>query len=482
MESMILDGERRESSSGAVLDVVNPATSEIFEQVPDASADDAAEALRIASNGRIAWARTPLHLRIAAVQRFLAILSEGRDQLARLVTLETGKPLREAYEEVDDTFTVFKGFCECAAAAMFGMAAQLDMQPGLESDYLVTRREPLGVIVAILPFNFPIEMYAHKVAPALLAGNVVVAKPSEDTPLSSLLLTEWLLEAGVPADALQCLTGRGETVGAALVSSSSVNGISMTGSTEVGARIYQSGARNLARVFLELGGNDPLLVMADADLDLAVDMAVLGRTLCAGQCCSANKRLLVDQAVYDDFVHKLLRKLEGIMPGDPLAPDTSLGTLISANAATRAAAQVKRTVAAGARLELGGDVAAAAFAPTVLLDVTKDMEIAQDMEIFAPVFPIIATGTEREMVAIANNTVYGLSASVFTRDYERAFTISTRIECGLVVVNGTSLYRPLIHQHGGYKRSGIGREGFDITIREMTQNKGIAFRAAVSLS
>jgi acyl-CoA reductase-like NAD-dependent aldehyde dehydrogenase len=360
------------------------------------------------------------------------------------------------------------------------MAAQLDMQVGLEADYLITRREPLGVVVAILPFNFPIEMYAHKVAPALLAGNVVIVKPSEDTPLSALKLTEWLAEAGIPGHALQCVTGLGQTVGEALVSSPLVNGISMTGSTAVGARIYQNGAKNLARVFLELGGNDPLLVLSDADVDLAVEMTVVGRTLCAGQCCSANKRLLVAEPVRDEFIDKLLRRLDGLAPGDPLAADTQLGTLISADAAARASGQVAQTIEEGGHLELGGEVDAAAFAPTVLLGITKEMEVARDLEIFAPVFPVIGARSEDEMIEIANNTSYGLSAAVFTRDYEKAFSMGAAIECGLVVINGTSLFRPLIHQHGGYKRSGIGREGFDITMQEMTQNKGIAFRGAVN--
>jgi succinate-semialdehyde dehydrogenase / glutarate-semialdehyde dehydrogenase len=480
MERMIIGGLRCESSSGATLEVVNPATSEVFDEVPSASAEDAARALEIAAEGRLSWARTPLHERVAAMHGFLELLGAGRAELAALVTRETGKTLREADEEVTDTASIFLGFAERAATALYGMATQLDMQVGLESDYLITRREPLGVVVAILPFNFPIEMYAHKVAPALLAGNVVVVKPSEDTPLSALKLTEWLGEAGIPGHALQCLTGLGETVGEALVASPLVNGISMTGSTEVGARIYQSGAKHLARVFLELGGNDPLLVLADADVDLAVEMAFLGRTLCAGQCCSANKRLLVDDAVRDEFTDKLLRRLDGFGPSDPMAADAQLGTLISAEAARRAASQVARTVGEGAHLEIGGEVDAAAFAPTVLLGVTREMEVARDMEIFAPVFPVISAASEAEMVEIANNTSYGLSAAVFTRDYEKAFSLGSAIECGLVVINGTTLYRPLIHQHGGYKRSGIGREGFDITMHEMTQNKGIAFRGAVT--
>lgn len=480
MQSMLIGGAPRNSSTGQTIEVINPATSEAFDEVPEASLDDVRQALEIASAGRLAWTRVPLYERVAAIHRFLRILEDRRPELAMLVTLETGKTLRESDEEVADTAAVFRGFAERAPTALYGMAAQLDMQAGLESDYLITRREPLGVVVAILPFNFPIEMYAHKVAPALITGNVVIVKPSEDTPLSALKLTEWLTEAGVPGQALQCLTGFGHTVGEALVSSPLVNGISMTGSTEIGARIYQNGAKNLARVFLELGGNDPLLVLDDADLDLAVEMAVLGRTLCAGQCCSANKRLVVDEGVLEEFTQKLLDRIDGLAPGDPLAPETELGTLISSAAADRAASQVVETVGEGAHLEVGGDVDDAAFAPAVLLGVTKEMAIARDMEIFAPVFPVIGAQSIGEMVEVANNTTYGLSAAVFTRDYERAFSLGCAIECGLVVINGTSLYRPLIHQHGGYKRSGIGREGFDITMHEMTQNKGIAFRGAVS--
>ena len=185
----------------------------------------------------------------------------------------------------------------------------------------------------------------------------------------------------------------------------------MTGSTEVGTRIYQHGAKNLARVFLELGGNDPLLVLADADLQVAVEMAVLGRTLCAGQCCSANKRIIVDATVADAFTELLLRELDGLVPGDPASRETRLGTLISASAAERAAGQVRRTVAGGAHVELGGGCDGAFFAPTVLLGVTPAMDVARDLEIFAPVFPLITAGSEQEMIEIANNTTYGLSAA-----------------------------------------------------------------------
>jgi succinate-semialdehyde dehydrogenase / glutarate-semialdehyde dehydrogenase len=480
MELMFVGSERCASTSGATLEILNPATSEYLDEVPDASLEDAVRALTIAGESKMLWAKTPLHERIAIIDRFLIVIREHQSELARLLSLETGKRIQESEEEVEDTYRIFRGFAERVGPAMYGMATELDLQPGLPGDYLITRREPLGVVVAILPFNFPLEMYAHKVAPALLSGNSVVVKPSEEAPLATLKVTEWLRECGMPGYALQCLTGRGEIVGEALVKDARVQAISMTGSTEVGIHIYERAAKQLSRVFLELGGNDPLVVLPDADLDLAVDMTVQGRTLCAGQCCSASKRMIVHIDVFDEFVDLLMKKLADYKSGDPLSPETMLGTVISIEAAERANLQVQHTQTQGARIEMGGSPSRAFFPPTVLLDVTPEMDVARDMEIFAPVFPIISARSDQEMVQIANGTSFGLSAGVFTKDMEKAFTFAANLECGLVVINGNSLYRPYNHQHGGYKRSGIGREGFDVTIQELTQNKGIAFRKVIT--
>ena len=476
MELMLMQGETRGATSGSTLEVRNPATDEAFESVPDATAEDAAAAMAYAAENRKLWARTPLHERIAMVDRFLVILRERHEELARIITMETGKPIAEGEDEVDTAYWIFRGYNERVGPAMYGMATELDLQAGLPGDYMMTRREPLGVVVAILPFNFPIEMYAHKIAPALLSGNVVVLKPSEETPLSALKMTQWLHECGVPAYALQCITGRGSVAGEALVTDPRADAITMTGSTNVGRHVYQSGAKNLARVFLELGGNDPLIVLPDADLDALIPLAVRSRTYCAGQCCCAGKRMLVHSSLADEFTGRLADGLEGLLPGDPMSEDTRMGTLISREAALRAESQVQEAVEQGASISLGGSAMGAGFAPTILEGVTPDMDVARDTEIFAPVFPIIQGGSEAELLEVANNTIYGLNAGVFTQDIDRAFTFAAELEYGLVVINGSPLYRPYNHLHGGYKATGIGREGLDGTLEDMTQSKGIAFR------
>lgn len=483
MAQMYINGVRRDASDGGVLEVLNPATHRVIGVVPSATAADASEALAVAASGRKEWAATPLWKRIEMIDKFIDILKAHWTELQELITAETGKPLSEADGEVDTAYWVFRGFKERVSQAMYGMATPLDIQPGLPGDYMITRREPLGVMVAILPFNFPVELYAHKVAPALLTGNVVVVKPSEDTPLTAIKMTEYLLEAGVPGYALQCLTGYGETVGEALCTSPLVQAISMTGSTEVGTHVYQNAARHLSRVFLELGGNDPLIVLPDADLDWAVQLTARGRTVCSGQCCCANKRMIVHRDVAAEYTERLLAKLSKEFPvGDPRRPETKVGPLISEAAAARAEEQVQRTVAQGARLALGGRREDRTYlAPTVLLDVRPEMDVARDMEIFAPVFPIIEVGSTEEALHVANQTNYGLNAGVFTRDIQTAFTLAAQIESGLVVINGTPLYRPYNHPHGGIKRTGLGREGLDSTLEELTEVKSIVFRKAIGL-
>ncbi|WJQ05547.1 aldehyde dehydrogenase family protein (plasmid) [Geobacillus stearothermophilus] len=473
---LIIDGKPRFSRDGRFADVLNPATNEVIDRVPLATVEDVEEALDVARKGFKIWSSTPIHERYDILIRFADLLKKHKSELAHILTLENGKPLAQSEAEVDTGIRLFKGFAE-KAKSLYGITAPLDAQPGLEKDIFLTRREPVGVMGAILPFNFPIDLFSHKVAPALAAGNAVVIKPAMDAPLTVIRLTELLHEAGVPGSAMQVLTGQGSVVGEILASSPKVDIVSMTGDTKTGIRVAQNAAKNLSRTFLELGGNDALIVFDDADIDEAVEHAAFGRTWANGQCCCANKRMVVQRSVLDDFTHKLIEKLKEYTVGNPMDPATKVGPLINEKAAATVKQQIDLTVKQGAHVLYGGERIGQCFlTPTVLGNVSKEADVARDLEIFGPVLPIIAFDTDDEAVEIANNSIYGLSGSVFTRDIRRAMNTAFKMQTGSVAINGTGLYRPDVAQFGGYKQSGLGREGLSITLEEVTQVKNIAIR------
>jgi acyl-CoA reductase-like NAD-dependent aldehyde dehydrogenase len=346
---------------------------------------------------------------------------------------------------------------------------------------MITKREQLGVIVGIIPFNFPVELFAQKVGAALAAGNAIVVKPPEDDPLTIIKMAEMLHEAGVPKNVLQVVPGYGEDIGAYLTSSPLVDAISFTGSTATGTSIYESGAKNLSRVFLELGANDALVVCEDGDIDSAVDHAIEGRLLANGQVCCANKRLIVQSSVYEEFKTKLIEKLSIKKVGNQLEESTDVGPLVNVVAAMRVENQIQNAIEQGANLVLGGRRINEAFIePTVLVNVTKEMDVAKDMEIFGPVFPIISFDTFDEAIELVNNTIYGLNSSIFTRDMNKAIQAGNRIQAGIVSINGGTCYRPICSAFGGYKKSGIGREGTNYTLEELTQLKSIVLRGVMN--
>lgn len=477
---MLIGGQPRHSRDNQFADVLNPATNEVLDRIPLATAEDVEEALDIAQEGFRIWSRTPTHERYEILLRFADLLRKHKSELAEILTLENGKPYAQAESEVDTGIRLFTGFAEMSKS-LHGISAPLDAQPGLEKDLFFTRREPIGVMGAILPFNFPIDLFSHKVAPALAAGNAVVIKPSMEAPLSIIRVTELLHEAGVPGSAMQVVTGRGSVVGEILASSPKVQIVSMTGDTNTGIRVAQNAAKNLARTFLELGGNDALVVFDDADLDLAAEHAAWGRTWANGQCCCANKRMVVQKSVAEEFTHKLIAKLKAYTMGDPMDPSTKLGPLITEKAANTVRQQIDLTLSQGAKLVYGGERVDHCFlSPAVLINVSKDADVARDLEIFGPVLPIITFEDDAEAVEIANNSVYGLSGSVFSRNIYRALDTACKMQTGQVAINGTGLYRPDVSQFGGYKYSGLGREGLSVTLEEMTQVKNIAIRNVLS--
>jgi succinate-semialdehyde dehydrogenase/glutarate-semialdehyde dehydrogenase len=472
---MIIDGKKVNSSTGEEIKVLNPATGDLIDTVPAASQDDIEKALDVAQEGKKEWRDTPLHKRCSILQTFTSKVEEDKEDLARLVCQETGKPINQSRGEIGRLINLFNGFAE-KAKHLYGETMP-DIYAGLEKDLLFTRREPLGVIACIIPFNFPVVLFAHKVSPALTMGNSVIVKPSSDNPLTEVKLVELLLESGVPGNVVQVVTGSGAKVGRWLSSSSKINAITLTGSTVVGIDIYKNAAANLSRVFLELGGNGAFVVLDDANLELAVKEAKEGRTANAGQICSSPKRFIIHNSIKEAFTEQLISQLEGLKIGNPEDPDTDVGCLISEKAAITVEQQVEKTIEQGAKCIYGGKrFNKSFFQPTVLTDVTPDMDVAQDMEIFGPVFPIIGFDTIEEAIEIANNTQYGLMTGVITQNINRGLQVAEKLESGGVIINGSGRYRNPDMAYGGYKKSGIGREGISVTLEEMSQIKNYVLK------
>lgn len=467
---MFINGERVEALDGRRIDVVNSATQELIDTVPMATAEDVQRAIQAAQKGKVQWGALPVHERSRILFRCADSIDAQREELARSLSTEMGKIIREARPEIRVCAQIIRGFAE-KANHCYGQTMP-DYQIGTENDIIFTRYEPLGVVACISPFNYPVELCFQKVAAALAAGNAVIVKPATDNPLTIMKIVEICWQCGVPGNVLQLVTGRGPEVGTLLAESPDIQAISLTGSTAVGREVAQQGTKTMKRVFMELGGNDPYIVFEDADLEKAVADAVAGRIQNCGQTCCSPKRFIVQNSVKEAFIAGMLEKFKQIHHGSPLDDATDMGCLISPRAAQNVQKQVELTVSQGAKLVCGGHIVEQTyFEPTILDLVTPDMSVANDLEIFGPVFPIIGFDTEDEAVQIANGTIYGLQAGVLTKDMSRAMRVASRLECGGVVINSSGNYRHLDQPFGGWKQSGIGREGVSVTLDEMTQAK-----------
>ena len=467
---MLIGGQKVPASDGKTIDVYNPATGELIDTVPSATAEDVEKAIELAHQGQAVWARTPLHERCRILCKWADLIAENREQLAQTISMDTGKSIKDARAEMARIDASARSQAERAAHLYTPVLS--DAQPGMEHDFFITKREPLGVIACVVPYNYPASLYTQKVAPALAMGNAVIIKPATDCPLTNILMTQLLLDAGVPGNVVQIVTGRGSTVGNLLASHPGIDMVCITGSTEAGISVAKAGAQNLTHMHLELGGNDAYVIFDDADLDAVTTDCVNARASNAGQTCAAPKRLLVHNAVKEQFTKMLVEKLSKIRVGDPMDPTMDVGSLITEKAALEAEEAVAHTVAQGASCIMGGKRYDKTFFPmTVLANVTKDMDIAKDLEIFGPVFPIIGFDTADEAIEIANQSRYGLAGGVATRDQKKAYYVATRMECGSVVIGGSGNYRPPELGFGGFKMSGIGREGVSTTLEEMSQVK-----------
>lgn len=472
---MLIDGKAVAASDGAVIDVINPATGAVVDTVPAATAGDVAQAVACAKAAQKVWAKVPVHERAEIMYKFIALVERDKEDLARTLSDETGKCISEARAEIANIPIAFKAFSE-RAKHFYGQTIPEGMEPGQDKTVLIVKKEPLGVVAAVIPFNFPCDLFDQKVAPALLTGNACIVKPSTDNPLTLCKLTHLMHEAGVTPGAIEIVTGRGGIVGTALTTNPDVHLVTLTGSTEVGIETAGHCAKNLTHVALELGGNDAFIVMEDADVDLATDELIWGRMYNTGQVCCASKRFLVHKSRVDEFTQKAIEKISRINRADPATDEAEMGCLISEAAAIKVEEQVNLTVEQGGKILLGGKRSGAFYDPTVIGGVPKTADVAKDMEIFGPVVPVIAFETEEEAIEIANASKFGLCGCVFSENMRTAARVANALECGGAVINGASFFRSFEMPFGGYKHSGIGTEGVLSTFNEMTHTKSIVLK------
>ena len=464
-EACLINGEWITGDAWIAVD--NPATGAVIGRVPSLGRDMAAKAIAAAEAAMPAWAAKTAKERANVLRRFFDLMMAHQEELAQLLTLEQGKPIAEARGEIAYAASFLEWFGE-EAKRVYG-----DVIPGHQPDKrIVVLKQPIGVVAAITPWNFPAAMITRKIAPALAAGCAVVVKPAAQTPFSALALGVLAEAAGLPAGLLNIITGSSTEIGAEFTENPVVRKISFTGSTGVGAKLMAQSAPSIKKLSLELGGNAPFIVFDDADLDAAVEGAIMSKFRNAGQTCVCANRIYAQASIYDAFVEKLVKATEALKVGDGAAADTTIGPMIDDNALAKVDEHIADALSKGAKVLTGGGRHALGgrfFAPTVLRDVTPDMIVTRE-ETFGPLAPVICFETEDDAITLANDTEFGLAAYFYARDLKRVWTVAEAIEAGIVGVN-TGIISTEVAPFGGVKESGIGREGSKYGLDDFTELK-----------
>ena len=470
MEMLIGTRWRPASGGSRTEDVTSPFDGSVVGTVPVAGPEDAEAALAAAEQGARTWRRTPAHERMRILLRAAELADERAGKTAQTISAETGKTITEATAEAARSGEIIR-LAAFEGTQLYGEGLPLDANRGTGLDKVgFTMRQPCGVVVAITPFNYPALLVLHKIAPALAAGNAVVLKPARTTPLTALELAECFVDAGLPEGVLSVLTGSGGVLGDVLVSDPRVRKISFTGSTATGEHITRlAGVKKLS---LELGASCPVVVLPDADIELAASAVAMGGYVNAGQVCISVQRVITHPAVSGDFLDALVPKVEQIRTGDPSSPETTMGSLITSAEAERVERAIAEAAENGARVVTGGERDGAVVSPTVVTDVAPSSPFSQN-ELFGPAVAVSTAEDWEAAIAQANDTAYGLAAGVFTSDVAGAVRAMRDIDAGSIHLNWTPLWRADLMPYGGLKGSGYGKEGPRSAVTEMTEEKTI---------
>ena len=473
-----INGEWVESVSGKTAPTYNPANGEILAEVVQSGLEDVERAVAAAKTSFYEtrdWRDMDSQTRGDILLKIADLIDKNRDELARIESMDMGKPLREAEGDVDDALHCYRYYAGLIKAPYGGV---YDVNEGFGKMHSFTIHEPVGVVALISAWNFPFVMGSWKIAPAMAAGNSIIFKPASNAVMSNVKMFEILEEAGVPKGAANLILGPGGSVGEALASHKDIGMVTLTGSTAVGQSIMRCAANNVKKIGLELGGKSPNIIFADVDLEAAVEWAMIGIFFNQGEVCCAGSRIFVQKGIYDKFVAELAERFNRVKVGLPWLEDTQMGAQIDGRQVEKILSYIEIGKQEGARLVCGGEKVTTDglekgnfIKPTIFADVTNDMRIAQE-EIFGPVVCILPFETEDEVIAMANDSEYGLGGAVWTRDINRALRVAKGVETGRMWVN-TYNALPAGAPFGGYKLSGIGRETDKTTMRHYMQTKNI---------